>query len=230
MMRSDALKLYAWVMARYPHCGVTRQSFVEDLADVQPEHAWAAVKTLHRDGREFGPNGGKIVRQIVTLAVDTPEWYVVKAEIDRRRSRPGGAQWTLRDRPCPLGLCDGSGTIKPDDEDDRAKHELVARYCDCREQMLDELTGATGIHPLVNRFIQVVGRDEILALDGDRATEAQVRTKYEAFVADAEKAIAYIGIDTAGLSRLDRLQFERERMSELKRPGMTGQITEGEAA
>lgn len=284
MTTADALRVYAEVRERWPHSKeVNRDRMLADVAVLQYEHAIAAVETMYHGGREFAPNGAQIRGRVADLALDAPDWGVVKGEIDRRRGAVGGAAWAHGDRVCPDGLCDGSGTIVEEELPDshaaerdaitaeflaahepasptprysevlrfvcacgyigvdaalaavgaqhlgldralvfefvtahaavpepplQPRHELRSRHCTCREQMLLDLSAATGIHWLVNEFISVVGRAEIAGLDGDRIAEAQVRKKWEDHVANVRRATVYHGIDSAGLPALERLQNE----------------------
>lgn len=210
MTEAEGLRVYAEVRECWPHSRVVRHKLVSDLADVEFAHAMIAVETLYRDGREHAPMGATIRGRVADLAIDAPAWGVVKAEIDRRRAAVGGSAWAHDNLPCPYGNCDGTGLIKPGDDDDRPKHELVAAYCECRDEVRFRVSEATGIHPLVDEFIRVVGRAEIAALDGNRTSEAQVRDKYTDHVANARRGIVYQGLETGGLATLKRLQRERE--------------------
>jgi len=207
MNGAEGLRIYAMVIKRWSHSKVVRDQMLDDLADIQFDHARVAVEMLYREGREHAPNGAQIRLRIVKAALNAPDWGTVKAEIDRRRRAVGGARWA-HNIQCPYGSCDGTGLIAPDDNDDRPKHELTSRYCECREDLSTRIAELTGIHWMVDEFIRVVGRAEIAALDGDRVAEAQVRTKWEAHVKRVQAGTVFHGLDTAGLPELEQLRRE----------------------
>lgn len=207
MTPAEVKKLVAKIIRRWPHSDMPPvEEYVADLEMVQAEHAHAAADTIYRDGEKFAPNGAQIIGRIADLALDAPPWGRVKAEIDRRRVAQGGAVWALADRACPVDMCDGRGWLPEDD--DTPRHELVASPCPCRERIASDLAEAVGVHPLVVRFIEHVGRNEILALDGDRVAEAQVRDKYEQFIKNVRRGVVYTGVADAGLPGLQRLSLE----------------------
>lgn len=222
MTGADALLVYAEVVECWPHSEVNKARMIKDLADVEFDHAIIAVETLYRDGREHAPSGAQIRGRVADLAIDAPDWGVVKAEIDRRRAAVGGTSWAHNGIACPYGRCDGTGLIQPGDDDDRPKHELVAAYCECRDEVRLRVAEAAGIHPLVDEFIRTVGRAEIAALDGSRITEAQVRDKYVAHVANARRGIVYQGLESGGLAGLERLHHERAVRAGLASPNKRG--------
>jgi hypothetical protein len=210
--RAEVLELVASIVERWPHSPVAPDQYERDLTDLHAPYAHAAVDALYRDGERFAPNGGQIIRWIANAAIDAPPWGKVKAEIDRRRAGAGGARWSHDGRACPHGSCDGRGIVVDDDA-------RTSRYCTCRSLIRIEVAEASGMHPLVSQFVAEVGRQEIAALDGNRTAEAQVRDKYEAFMANARRGVAYTGIPTAGLPALERLAREQAQRAGQLDPG-----------
>lgn len=240
MMASDVMTLTGVLVRRWPHCEPVDSEYIADLADVHADHAFAAVDSWYRDGERFAPSGAQIIGRIADLALDIPDWYRVVAELERRQRAAGHQSWT-KDRVCPLGRCDGKGIVQSGDEN-TPKHEIVTSYCECRDQMQTEIASRQAAHPVVAAFIEEIGQREIHALlEGDRVAEAQIRTKYEAFVRNTRRSVVYHGIDPAGLPALQRLQHEREqgiglmpgaRRGQLQRPDVAGTLTNntGESA
>lgn len=209
MMASDAMTLVGVIQRRWTHSDPVDSEYIDELASVHADHAFAAVDSWYRDGERFAPSAGQIIGRIADLALDMPDWYVVVNELHHRQSAAGKQSWT-NDRICPHGRCDGRGLVI--DEEAR-----TSSYCECREQLQAEIAARQTTHPVVAQFIAEIGQREIAdVLLGDRTAEAQVRNKYEAFARNARRSIAYTGIDTAGLPALERLQQERERRIEIE--------------
>lgn len=73
-------------------------------------------------------------------------------------------------------------------------------------------------HPLVRSFVAAAGWREIDGIGwGDALKDAQVRKKWEGFVARVQREVVYTGLPTAGLSALERLSHEPKAMSEVIR-------------
>jgi hypothetical protein len=225
MIPAQITQLLEDMLGRWPHSdvssGATIDRYTRDLAPVAAEHALAAVETIYRDGERFAPSGAAIVQRIADLALDAPDWGAVKvALVGARHAAP--AAWE-----CPLGRCDGRGLIV--DEDTR-----TASPCACRDAMIAERrAGATLGHPLVAEFVRAIGPAELRDLQ-DRTAEAQVRTKWEAFVRATRRELTYQGVNPAGLPGVERVlasAASRARDNRgLNRPDTLKLIQGGEAA
>jgi hypothetical protein len=212
MTATEIKLLVADIVDRWPHSKLAVAQYLSDLEPVRAEHAVAALDSLYRDGERFAPSGAQIIGRIADLALDVPAWGSVVGELHRRQTAAGKQSWT-KDRTCPLGRCDGRGLVI----DDEAR---TSRYCECRDKMQAEIAARQTTHPVVASFLAEVGQRELVdVLAGDRTAEAQVRTKYEAYVRGVRRSVVYTGIDTAGLPALERLQREAAvRMGQLPPP------------
>jgi hypothetical protein len=215
MIRAEVLELLADAMGKWPHIDLTADAtvgqYVRDLADVDAELARLAVEAFYRDGERFPPNGAAIVGKVADLAIDAPDWGVVKAELVRRHHRhgdrePGGAG------ECPFGECDGRGLVIDWDSN-------TASDCRCRPDLVRRARVRQVQSPVVNEFLALVGAMELRdLLAGDRIAEAQVRTKYEAFVRDIRRDVTYQGLEPGVLPGVDR-HLEQAQRRNFRRVG-----------
>lgn len=199
---ADATDLVAHMMRWWPQSAdrlrdpVVAKTYAEHLSDVALAHARAAVEAWSRDGKAWPPNAGELRGRLVDLAIDPPAWWQVKAAVIGQTPVPPDAPELPES--CLHGECDGSGWMEDWVANDRWP-------CRCRPERHAILRRRRGHHPLVAEFLRLVGPAEVADIAGDRTAEAQVRTKWEEFVADARRIIAYAGMDPAGLPQLERL-------------------------
>jgi hypothetical protein len=188
------------MLTRWPHVdwkAYVKSGTIDDwyavLADCRADQVAAACEVLYAEGREWPPNGAQIRERLILLSIDAPEWMTVKAAL------PGGHQVVGPQSDfCPDGRCDGSTWILGDDD--------LARPCTCREA---RIASGRPTNPLIAAFIDEVGTAELRDVAGDRTAEAQVRGKWEAFVARVQDAERLANIDPAGLPALERASANR---------------------
>lgn len=161
-----------------------------DLDDLDGDQVETAVEALYIDGREYPPNGATIRRKVIELSIDAPDWAAVKAELCRpprvNQPRP----------PCDLDRCDGSTWLLDEDTNETTP-------CSCQAERVAAARSYTR-HPLIDGFAAECGPGELTDVWGDRTAEAQVRTKWEQFVARHAQEATYAGLPSAGLPAVER--------------------------
>lgn len=174
--------------AEYKEAG-TLDEWYDDLKDCRADQVSATCEVLYREGREWPANGQQIRERLILLSIDAPDWMTVKASL------PGGHQAAVNPQSdfCPDGRCDGSTWLLGDDD--------LARPCSCREA---RIANGRPTNPLISAFIDEVGMAELRDVATDRTAEAQVRRKWEAFVARVQDAERLADLDPAGLPGLER--------------------------
>lgn len=74
------------VTANWPHApwpDVTLAKVYEDVHSLPVAQVLAAVETIYRDGRDFPPSGGAILRRLAELTDDAPDWGEAWATLAR---------------------------------------------------------------------------------------------------------------------------------------------------
>src|SRR4051812_45250077 len=68
----------------WPHSPLPKDTMAlvfETLKDISVELAHAGLESLHREGKEFAPTAGMILKRTVELQVDPPEWADAAKEL-----------------------------------------------------------------------------------------------------------------------------------------------------
>jgi hypothetical protein len=224
MKASEIMVLVNDIDQRWPHSGVVEKAYAK-LGVLSFEQAQSVVETLDADGLRFAPSAGQILDKFAQLLLDAPRWSAVLAEA-RRRQGSGGSAARLADRRCPAGVCNGSGWVELDAQDEPipleeedgqlvpspdAPRPVRQRACECRESLLAEARAAQTVSPVVAAFLAEVSPRKLHdALAGDYTATAQLKADYQDFLRDLTRTVAYAGIDTAGLPALERLEAQRQ--------------------
>jgi hypothetical protein len=222
MTQGEVMTLTVEIRKRWPHGDMpSDDQYHHDLQAFGAHQVYAVVEAMDRDGNKFAPRGSEIIKRLAEIAVDAPDWYAVLSEL-RDRQAGGGLRAVLADRICPANQCNGSGITELDAAGNVIFTEEIggkpdsSRPCICREQLVREVAQQRSAHPVVAMFLTHLDQREIAdVLAGDRTAEAQTRTKYEDYVTNLHRSLAYSGIDPAGLPALERLQQERAQHAEI---------------
>lgn len=202
MTRAEVLDLLGDMAEWSPQqSGLTAPGFIDQyvrtFAEIDARHARAAAESWYRDGNKWAPSAGELLVLLADLALDIPDWGLVKAQI------LGHGAPLCDDLPelpddCPFGECDGDGLVLDWETN-------TGMPCRCRPLRQEIRRQRRGGHPLVAEFLREVGSLEVADLQGDRTAEAQIRTKWEAFARGTRRQVTHRGIDPAGLPQLERI-------------------------
>jgi hypothetical protein len=165
-----------WPNAEIPD--VTIAAWYEEVADIELEHAVAAIRTFARDGAEWPPTGGKIRRRVAELLLDPPDWGEVLEQLRLIRRTPAAK---------------ATGKLEEIDG-----HE-VAEVVYPREDVIART------HPMIVAFFLHLGSQTVLQADPtDGNSEARLRDKWREFRQTAERRLSYTGLDCGDLPALRR--------------------------
>lgn len=238
---ADALELVALVCDRWPRPELNDDQlkrYAEDIADFDPATMRAAIDAYHRDqGGHFQPTAGELRRRAALLELAPPEWMDVRRQLVERRVAMRAfnpAPWA-----CPVGACDGSGLVLPEDPWDHEANALATpTRCECAPARREHFKMADTLAPLVREFIDEkfvtwAEVDKIGEALGDSATstlESQVREKWKAFASRAVESRVLASIEAApDLARLEQARDEDEprrqqQRGALGRPNFAGAL------
>lgn len=224
--------------------------YLTDLHDLDADNVATAVVAIAAEGSDRPPTAGRIRLKVAELQLGAPIWADVKRQLIDRQDRM--RTWEPPEWTCPYEECGGSGfaerreaytytTVKRENgriEAERREAERdITCDCRCRPERIASRRMAESLHPLVREFIaeKYVTWDEVETVGKGGATtlEAQMRTKWEAFIHRAAESRVLAAVDApAGMQRIEAARSEDERRGgprRLSADGIAGMLERGAA-
>lgn len=150
--------------------------YVADLNDLAIADIRVAVESFAASPKP--PTPGQLRHRVIELQLDAPEWPAARSAMLRWRAGAAARVEAAERWVCPAGICDGSGFSIDEAAND-------ARDCECRPALLAVRRGLGALPLLLAEFVttrEVSNAELDRLLAGDTTLDAQVRSRWEAFV------------------------------------------------
>lgn len=191
MIVSEWLDIAATIRDRWPNAKLpdgTLKKWGSDLSDLDSAQIAVTYEAAYRDGRAFPPNPGEIRKLLIELTLDVPDWAEAYRVLRRIVALPAKG-------------------IGKSHLEERDGHEVMVIEEDSYPRR--EALNAAG--PMLRAFYESIGFDQVYdgaSREASGSAEARLREKWVAFVRSTTRDAGYIGLKSAGLPRIERVNRE----------------------